>query len=182
MLSSVYDFPPQVRGFTMVELMVVVAILAILATLAGPSLVPVLDRWRVRQAVEEMRATYSFARSEAIKRGGNVVVVRTTPGSECTLPSTDTLWDCGWTVFDDADRNGTLDTNENLRVTGPMTGVRVTYVGGGPSFELTRWGEPVGGGTLRIRIRSTRTGSTVDTTLCAGGGGRIYTKPGDVAC
>ena len=40
------------HGFTAVELMVVVAIVAILAALAGPSFAPLIERWRVRDAAE----------------------------------------------------------------------------------------------------------------------------------
>jgi type IV fimbrial biogenesis protein FimT len=166
----------------MLELMVVVAILAILAALAGPSMVPVIERWRVRQAAEEMTATIAFARSEAIKLGGNVVVLRSTPDSaQCALPSAATDWRCGWTVFDDRNGNGALDAKEELRISPPTNGVSVTNAAGA-SFVLTRWGEMAGGGALTFVIASTRSGSTVRSAVCLGGGGRVRTHAGSSTC
>ena len=44
--------PPDQAGFTAIELLVVVAIVAILTALAAPSFTPLIERWRVRQARE----------------------------------------------------------------------------------------------------------------------------------
>ncbi|MGL6206135.1 MAG: pilus assembly FimT family protein, partial [Giesbergeria sp.] len=62
------------HGFTAIELMVVVAIVAVLAALAAPSFTPLIERWRVRQAAENLTSSLYFARSEAIKRGGGIAL------------------------------------------------------------------------------------------------------------
>ena len=62
------------QGFTAIELMVVVSIVAILAALAAPSFTPLIERWRVRSAIEHLTSTLYFARSEAIKRGGGITI------------------------------------------------------------------------------------------------------------
>ena len=61
-------------GFTAIELMVVVSIVAILAALAAPSFSPLIENWRVRESAEQLQSTLYYARSEAIKRGGQVLI------------------------------------------------------------------------------------------------------------
>ena len=45
------------RGFTLIEVMVVVSILAVLIAIAAPSFTPMIERWRVRQATEQLQST-----------------------------------------------------------------------------------------------------------------------------
>jgi type IV fimbrial biogenesis protein FimT len=54
-------------GFTLLELMIAVAILALLAALAAPSLSDFFDRNRVRAAADDVSSLISHARAEAVK-------------------------------------------------------------------------------------------------------------------
>ena len=45
---------------------------------------PLIERWRMRQITEELQSTLYLARAEAIKRGGNITIVRTLGDSGCS--------------------------------------------------------------------------------------------------
>lgn len=87
-------------GFTIIELMIVVAIAAILALLAMPSMQDTVLNQRVRKSVSDMHLSLLFARSEAIKRNATINIVR---GGA--------TWADGWTVQSGAT---VLRTNDAL--------------------------------------------------------------------
>ena len=78
----------SVAGFTLVEMMVVVMVLGILATLAAPSFQSLMQSQQVRNASFELYSSLRLARSEAIKRNGNVTVT----------PVNSDDWGLGWTI------------------------------------------------------------------------------------
>ena len=86
-----------VRGFSLLELMVTVAIMAILGTLAVPSFQTLLQANKTRAVASELLASLNLARSEAARRGQPVSVCPSSNGSSCATGSTD--WDKGWIVF-----------------------------------------------------------------------------------
>jgi len=67
-------------GFTLTELMITVAIIGIVASLAVPSFQDMIERNRLKEAVESLKSDLMFARTEAIKRSQDVVVSRS-PGN-----------------------------------------------------------------------------------------------------
>jgi type IV fimbrial biogenesis protein FimT len=73
------------RGFTIIELMVAVAILAILATLAGPSMSELIERRRLASQTEAITDLLQIARSESIKHSSSSalreVAVTVSPGT-----------------------------------------------------------------------------------------------------
>ena len=68
---------PRTRGFTLIELMIVLTIAGILAVIAAPSMSELMAGVRLRSAASDMLASLLYARSEAIKRGADVQVVPT---------------------------------------------------------------------------------------------------------
>lgn len=90
-------------GFTLVELLVVVAVALILFAIAIPSLRNLIDGRRVRLAADELVASMQLARSEAIHRGERVDLV-----------AVNNDWRSGWTVFVDRNGNGLPDEAETV--------------------------------------------------------------------
>lgn len=68
-------------GVTLVELMVSLAVLAILSTLAAPSFVDFIDRGRVRAAADAVVSLISNSRAEAVKRSLDVNVAMAGSGT-----------------------------------------------------------------------------------------------------
>lgn len=173
-------------GFTAIELMVVVAIVAILAALAGPSFTPLIDSWRTRQAAEGLQSSLYFARSEAIKRGGNVVIVKTPNNTDgCTLAPGNDDWGCGWSVCADVNQNSLCENSELLQRFIMSSNTEVTRPGGsGPIIRLNRWGL-VDGNFVSFNIvpKGKSISNPAARGTCMSAGGRIRIIPSqDIPC
>lgn len=93
------------RGFTMVELMVTLVVLAVLLAVAAPGMSTFVNSSRLRATQGELVSALTLARSEATKRGTPVVV-------EALSPVTGREFSAGWHVFVDANDNGVFDNGE----------------------------------------------------------------------
>ena len=119
----------QSRGFTLLEVIVVVAIVAILTTLAAPSFVALIQSNSVSSNVNAFIADVRYARSEAVRRGGAVIMCRS-DAPEAAAPVCNTTagtngWASGWIIFEDRDGSlnysSTTDASQLLKVQGPIT-------------------------------------------------------------
>jgi type IV fimbrial biogenesis protein FimT len=109
-------------GFTLVELMVTVAMVAILASLAVPSFRILLVNRTVQAASESLIEDMRLARSEALKRSTRTVICRSTDSSTCVGAAGS--WSDGWIVFVDIDSSGQRDNAETLlKVQQPLTNI-----------------------------------------------------------
>lgn len=110
----------SIGGFTLVEAMIAIAVLAILASLAAPSFKELLAAQRIRLTASDLYSSLLMARSEAMKR--NVTVTVTATGGD---------WQNGWTVTYSSPTI-TLQTHSapaNVTVTGDVTPLSYAYTG-----------------------------------------------------
>jgi type IV fimbrial biogenesis protein FimT len=133
--------PRASSGFTLLEALVVIAIIGILASAAMPSMGRMIKDQRVRNATQDFYASLAFARSESIKRGADVVI----------NPATAANWSNGWTVAD----NGGV----TLKTQNQITGVAAT----GPTSLTYRRDGRLSDTTAQTFVIT----SSTDTTITA---------------
>jgi type IV fimbrial biogenesis protein FimT len=86
------------RGFTVLELMVTLAVAAILFSVAVPGFQQLTQRNRIVTYTNDFIATVNYARSEAIRRAQPVSICASSDGASCSG-----TWSEGWIVFANAD-------------------------------------------------------------------------------
>ena len=116
-------------GFTLVELMVTIAVIAILAVVAAPSMSALLNANRVSASAGELVAGLQLARSEAIRRNTRVIVCATDGSVSGTTACLGSATWTNWAILDrsEADPGDRVIRNEastgNVQVSGPTGGI-----------------------------------------------------------
>ena len=122
-LSSLRTLLQRFAGFTLVELLIVITIVASLMALGVPSYRYVTNTNRISGEVNGLLGDMQYARSEAIKEGWTVSVCSST-NSTSAAPTCagSTSWNTGWIVFSDVNGNGVAGAGDVLmRVQRPFT-------------------------------------------------------------
>ena len=95
-------------GFTLIEMIVTVAIVAILSSMAAPSFRGMLENNRATAVANELVSGLLLARSEALKRRNNVTLCTSTDQTACA-GNGEKNFSKGWIVFQDCNKNQMLD-------------------------------------------------------------------------
>jgi type IV fimbrial biogenesis protein FimT len=165
-------------GFTLVELSVVLAVMAIVATFATPSFVA----WHLRDQVDAraraLMSTLVLARSEAVKRGVRVTLCRIdasrrclAPGKSCEGGTAD--WSCGWALF--VEREGApmllraQPPARSIAIAGATTDLSFTppagqVIGGFRSFDFSARNSRLAASALSARCIRLATGGRARMT------------------
>lgn len=115
-------YSSKAKGFTLVELMIVIVIVAILAAIALPSFRDTMRSNRVATSTNALLASVALARTEAIRSRARGVICTSADGAACGGGD----WNSGWLVWSDLDNSGTVNGAETV----------VRYVQGNPSLVV----------------------------------------------
>ncbi|WP_455366421.1 GspH/FimT family pseudopilin [Kaarinaea lacus] len=140
-------------GFTLIELMVVLAIAVFLITSAVPGFQAFIQNNRMSTTAHQFIVSVNLARSEAVKRGKQVSMCKSSDASTCT---SNDGWEQGWVVFVDENGDGQRQTTpteeEILRVQNKLSGIESingqTQIADVISYAENGFIQPVGGGAF----------------------------------
>lgn len=151
-------------GLTMIELMIVVAIAAILAAIAAPSFNDFIDNTRLTSTMSQLSGDLNRARSEAIKRNSWVLVCARSTDIACG-----TDWGDGWLVCQDSSNDGTDNcdsstaTNPNPIAVHQSINTNFTLTGSAASIRFNPNGTGTAGTLNLVSGAKSRTANIVAT-------------------
>ncbi|MBN8713103.1 MAG: GspH/FimT family pseudopilin [Xanthomonadales bacterium] len=96
-MSGLIPDPGRSQGFTLLELMTTITIVAVLLAIGVPSMRSMIQRNRVSSASNDLAASIAYARTTAINRGQLVSMCPSADGTSCT--SAGQNFEPGWIVY-----------------------------------------------------------------------------------
>ncbi|HTX24261.1 MAG TPA: GspH/FimT family pseudopilin [Steroidobacteraceae bacterium] len=134
----------RMSGVTLVELLAVIAIVAILLSIGVPSYQYITTSYRISSEANGLLGDLQFARVEAIKEGQTVTACVSSDGAHCAGADG---WQAGWIVFSDVSDNQTVGAADTiLRVQSAFTSTD-TFDGTVTAVTFSRDGFALGLGT-----------------------------------
>lgn len=125
----------QHNGFTLVEMMMVLAVMAIIVTTAVPSMNSYRDINRLRGSTGQLFSDMQYARSESIKRNANISVSVTSNGTTSWCYGLHEVASCDCTI---------TDTTNTSACTLSISGTNVLKVGSISDFTNISMTSPIG--------------------------------------
>lgn len=191
---------PRPRGITLVELLVALAIIAIVAGFAIPSFLGLVASTRVSSTVNAFVADTHYARSEAMRRGKTVTLCRSADPAanppKCSGGDGAAAggWREGWFVFTDQDSDGAFDNG-----TDTVVRIQEAFANAGSFLAVNHAGSPVNnrnhisfdatGRAVGLQSRwlvqaagALASNSSYTRTLCMNMVGRVRVLAGEVPC
>ncbi|MDH5445374.1 MAG: GspH/FimT family pseudopilin [Gammaproteobacteria bacterium] len=150
-------------GFTLIELMIAMAVLAIVAGFGVPKLSALIQNNRLIAEINLFSAELQYARSEAIRRTGDVVV-----------SPNENNWSKGLTIYIDQNGNGSFDngTDTPLRITPALNHITVT----GPASNIVFSSDGFAGATSNFTIPDSRAGKNYTITVTPSGSTKVKSQ------
>jgi type IV fimbrial biogenesis protein FimT len=102
----------ECRGMTVLELLIVLAAVAVVVLISVPGSNMLLEKHRISSASSQLSGSLELALLEAHKRSSTVRVCPSSNGSTCR---TDGNWNLGWLVYSDGNGNDSVEDIEIIR-------------------------------------------------------------------
>lgn len=121
------------NGFTIIELMLTIAVIAVVLAVGVPSFSTAIQNNRLISQSNSLIGALNYARSEAVKLGqNNVTICGSSTGAACNTGN----WESGYLIFRDTDGDGAVDVGETiLRVEQALSGGNTLRTAGFPSSQ-----------------------------------------------
>lgn len=150
----------RARGFTLIELMVALAILGVLMLVAVPGFQDAILANKLSGITNSFSSSVQITRSEAIKRNSTpsapMKMCRSADGANCASSGG---WEQGWIIFNDADNDGVLDSTETLVFR--QNELAKGFVLTGDSYVITFLGTGLSGASGALAFKACRKSPSV---------------------
>ncbi len=159
-------------GFTLIELMVTIAVMAIIASIAMPAMQGIIRANRLSAASTELVTALQLARGEAVRRNARVTVCATNDGLACAATDAWTRWIVlgrdNVTGKDDVVRDSAV--TGDIQVSGPVDGIRFRPSGLLDAEQVVSVCIPTDNPAENTRTVTLMASGSVATTRTNGGG------------
>ncbi|MBX2808615.1 MAG: GspH/FimT family pseudopilin [Cellvibrionaceae bacterium] len=136
------------RGFTLVELLVTLALVSLLIAAGVPGVSSFLNSMEVRSNADQLANALAFARQEAVSRVTSISICASADGESCAGNSN---WGAGWMVFEDPAVNCTRSDDEEIFRVRDMSAIRGTLQANIGCLTYDSLGENAGADALAAR-------------------------------
>ncbi|MBN8480008.1 MAG: GspH/FimT family pseudopilin [Xanthomonadales bacterium] len=166
------------RGVTLIELLVAIAILAILAGLALPAFGTAGQSLASQSARSQLTVSLAQARASAVMLRGDVVAC---PSRDQVSCSNEVQWHHGWMVFRDRNRNRRPDTGETVIAVAQAQAAGVAIVGSTGRRTLRFLADGTSDGSNATLAVCDRRGAAHARVLVINNAGRVRSGPANAA-
>jgi len=158
-------------AFTLIELMIAIAVAAVVLTIGVPGFGRVIERNQLSTNINGLVSTLHFARSEAIRRNKNITICHSNDGATCSGVG----YEDGWIIFHDNNGDGDYaDAGEELiRVNEGLSNNYTMRAGNLSSFSYNARGSAPNGRVVLCKNNSTTNARAIFVAV----GGRTRLAP-----
>jgi type IV fimbrial biogenesis protein FimT len=173
----------RTAGFTLVELMVTVAVAALVVAVGVPSFLRTLARHTINSQAEELQDAVRVGRNEAMKRSGPVVLCRTEEGDPTRCAGSGGSWQT-WVLFTDVARSGAFAAGDAVLRQRQDASKRTTVTGDAASirFEATGIAHADTGSAVFVLAERGATDHAQQRRVCINPRGEVAIVAGDAQC